>query len=86
MSVIVNGTVIDTTNAGKLLGLNISSIVLVGHIKEGDRNFAQLRRFRNVTPKINSILVKSLVIYSCSTPPFQLAWPQHPRKEKLKVS
>ena len=51
---------------GKLLGLKITSNGFVTHIRQtinkGNGVQSNLKRFRNLTPKIKTILVKTLLV------------------------
>ena len=62
----MNNKEIDTCKSGKLLGLNIPSSGFVTHIRKtiNKRNgiLTNLKRFRNLTPKIKATLVKTLLI------------------------
>ncbi len=62
----VNGKDIETCKEGKLLGLKIQSTGMVGHCanikNKGNAVLTNLRRFRNLSPKVKTTLVKTLLI------------------------
>ncbi len=87
--IMVNGTEIETTNNGKLLGLNISLTGFVCHItktiKKGNGILTQLRRFRNLTPKMKSILVKTLLVPVLEYPPIPICMASNTQKRKMQI-
>ncbi len=84
----VNGKDIETSTAGKLLGLNISTTGFVGHITRtiNKRNaiLAQLRRFNKLTPKIKTILAKTLLIPVMEYPSIPICMASIPQKRKMQ--
>ncbi len=62
----VNRKRIETSKSGKPFGLNISTTGLVSHtgktIDKGKGILTQLKRFRNLTSKMKTTLVKTLLI------------------------
>ena len=71
--IIINGRRINTSKDGKFLGLKLQSTGLVGHatdkIKKGKTVVSKLTRFRNLTPKLKTTLVKTLLIPVIEYPP-----------------
>ncbi len=84
----VNGKEIETSTAGKLLGLNISSNGFVSHISKtinkGNGILSQLRRFSNLTPKMKAILVKTLLIPVMEYPSIPICMASLTQKRKMQ--
>ncbi len=89
MKIKVNGKEIETTTAGKLLGLNITSSGFVGHIRKtinkGYGILSQLKRFSNLTPKIKTTLVKTLLIPVMTYPPIPLCMASPTQKRRMQI-
>lgn len=89
MKIKVNGKEIETSTAGKLLGLNITSSGFVGHIRQtinkGYGILSQLRRFSNLTPKIKTTLVKTLLIPVMTYPPIPLCMASPTQKRQMQI-
>ncbi len=64
--IMVNGKKIETCTSGKRLGLTITSTGFVSHVRKsinkGKGILTQLKRFRNLSPKMKTTLVKTLLI------------------------
>ena len=88
----VNGKEIETSKSGKFLVLNITVNGFVGHItktiKKGNGILSQLRRFSNLTPKIKTILIKTLLIPVMEYPsiPICMASPSQKRKMQTVIN
>ncbi len=72
----VNGKEINICKEGKLLGLKIQTTSMIGHINtvknKGNGVLGNLRRFKNLTLEIKTILVKTLLIPVLEYPPIPL--------------
>ncbi len=70
------GKNINTSKDGKLLGLKLQVTGFTGHtadkIKKGKGILTKLRRFRNLTPKLKTTLVKTLLIPVIEYPPIPI--------------
>jgi len=86
--IIVNGKEIETCNNGKLLGLNINATGFIGHItntiNKGRGILSQLRRFNNLTPKLKTTLVKTLLIPVLEYPTIPICMASLSQKRKLQ--
>ncbi len=64
--IVVNGKENETCTTGKLLGLTLNSRGFVSHIRKtinkGNGILLQLKRFSNLTPKMKTKFVKTLLI------------------------
>ncbi len=82
----VNGKEIETSTPEKLLGLNITSTGFVGHLRrtinKGNGTLSQLRRFSNLSPKIKTILVKTLLIPVMTCPSIPICTASQTQKRK----
>ena len=85
----VNGKEIETCTSGKLLGLNINSTGFTSHItktvNKGIGVLAQLRRFRNLTPKLKTTLIKTLLIPVLEYPTIPICMASITQKRKLQT-
>ncbi len=85
----VNEKEIETTTAGKLLGLNINTRGFVGHISKtinkGKGVLTQLRRFSNLTPKMKTTLIKTLFIPVMDYPPITICMASKSKKRKMQT-
>jgi len=85
----VNGKEIETSKAGKLLGLNITSHGFVNHIRKtinkGNGILSQLRRFSNLTPKIKTTLIKTLLIPVITYPSIPICMASLSQKRKMQT-
>ncbi len=72
----VNGKDINSSKEGKFLGLKLQSTGLVGHvsdkIRKGKAIITNLTRFRNLTPKLKTTLVQTLLLPVIEYPPVPL--------------
>ncbi len=72
----INGKNIDTSKEGKLLGLKLQRTGLIGHvtdkIQKGKGILSKLKRFNNLTPKLKTTLVKTLLLPVIEYPPIPL--------------
>ena len=72
----INGKNLNTSKQGKFLGLKVQSTGLVGHatekVKKGKTVMTNLTRFRNLTTKLKTTLVKTLLIPVLEYPPVPL--------------
>ncbi len=88
----VNGKEIQTCTSGKLLGLNITKTGFVGHITKtinmGKGILSQLRRFNNLSPKMKTTLIKTLLIPVMEYPsiPICMASPTQKRKKQTMLN
>lgn len=84
----VNGKDIETSTSGKLLGLNITSTGVVGHLRKtiikGNGILSQLRRVSNLTPKIKTTLVKTLLIPVMTYPSIPICTASQTQKRKMQ--
>ena len=87
--IMVNGKEIDTCKNGKLLGLNITSTGFNGHISKtinkGKGILSQLRRFNNLTPKMKTTLVKTLLIPVMEYPSIPICMASKTQKRKMQT-
>ena len=85
----VNGKEIETSKNGKLLGLNISIRGFVSHltktINKGNGILAQLNRFRNLTPKMKTTLIKTILIPVITYPSIPLCMASNSQKRKMQT-
>ncbi len=85
----VTGKEIETSKMGKLLGLNISTQGFVNHITRtiniGKGILSQLRRFSGLTPKIQTTLVKTLLIPVITNPSIPLCMASKTPKKKMQT-
>ena len=86
MKIKVNGKEIETCKAGKFLGLKLQSTGIVGHCatvkNKGNAVLTNLRRFKNLTPKIKTTLVKTLLIPILEYPTIPLCAASRTQKKK----
>ena len=80
----------NTCNNGKLLGRSISSNGLLSHnitgtINKGSRVLSQLRRFRNLSPKIKTTLIKTLLIPVLEYPPIPICTVSLTQKRNIQT-
>ncbi len=72
----VNGKNLNTSNEGKLLGLKLQKTGLIGHatdkVKKGKAVITNLTRFRNLTTKLKTTLIKTLLLPVIEYPPVPL--------------
>ncbi len=89
MKIRVNGKEIETTKAGKLLGVNISSTNFIGDISKtinkGKAILSQLSRFSKLSPNMKAIPIKSLSVPVMEHHQYQYASPPSLSKEKCKL-
>lgn len=85
----VNGKEIETSKDGKLLGLNISNRGFISHItktiNKGKGILSQLKRFRNLTPKIKTTLIKTMLIPVITYPSIPLCMASNSQKKKMQT-
>ena len=87
--IIVNGKEIETCKSGKLLGLNITSTGFTSHISKtinkGKGILCQLRRFSNLTPKMKTTLVKTLLISVMEYPSIPICMASKTQQRKMQT-
>ncbi len=87
--IIVNGKEIETSTSGKLLGLSISYTGFVSHIcktiTKGNGILSQIRRFSKLTPKMKTMLVKTLLILVMEYPPVPICMASKTQKSKMQT-
>ncbi len=85
----VIGKEIVTYTSGKLLGLNITSTDFVSHtrktIKKGNDILTQLRRFRNLSPKMKATLIKTLLIPVLEYPLISIFVASQTQKRNMQI-
>ncbi len=89
MKIKVNDKEIDTCKEGKLLGLKIQSTGIVGHCanvkNKGNAVLTNLRRFRNLSTKVKTTLIKTLLIPILEYPPIPLCSVSLHQKKNLQT-
>ncbi len=87
--ILVNGKEIETCKSAKLLGLNITSTGFTSHItktiKKGQGILCQLRRFSNLTPKMKTTLVKTLLISVMQYPSIPICMASKSQHRKMQT-
>ncbi len=72
----VNGKNLNTSKEGRFLGLKLQKTGLVGHVtdkvKKGKAVITNLTRFRNLTTKLKTTLIKTLLLPVIEYPPVPL--------------
>ncbi len=72
----ITGKNIDTSKEGKLLGLKLQRTGLIGHVTDKIQKengiLSKLKRFNNLTPKLKTTLVKTLLLPVIEYPPIPL--------------
>ncbi len=85
----VNDKETETSTSGKLLGLNMTSTGFVGHIRKiinkGNGILSQLKRFSNLSPKIKTILVKTLLIPVMTCPSIPICTASQTQKREMQT-
>lgn len=85
--IIINNKQINTSKEGKLLGLKLRSTGMVGHateiVRKGKGIVTKLQRFRQLTPRLKTTLVKTLLIPVLEYPPIPLC--SLSKTQKLKI-
>ncbi len=88
-TIVVNGREINNSKEGKVLGLKIQSNGITGHVADiknkGNAVIAKLRRFSNLTPKLKTTLVKTLLLPILEYPVIPLCTASKTQKKKLQV-
>ncbi len=86
--VTVNGKNIDKSKDGKFLGLKLQTTGLLGYvtdkIKKGKGTLTNLTRFKNLTPKLKTTLIKTLHILVIEYPPILLCTISKTQKVNLQ--
>ncbi len=88
-TIVVNGREINNSKEGKVLGLKLQSNGITGHVanikNKGNAVMAKLRRFSNLTPKLKTTLVKTLLLPILEYPVIHLCISSKTQKKKLQV-
>ena len=89
MTIKVNGKEVQTSEGGKFLGLKIQSTGIVGHCantkNKGNAVLTNLRGFKNLSPKIKTTLVKTLLIPILEYPPIPLCSASLTQKRNMQT-
>lgn len=85
----VNGKELETNKSGKLLGLNTTTRGFVTHItktiNKGKGILSQIRRFSNLTPRLKTILIKTLLIPVLEYPSIPICMASPTQKRKMQT-
>lgn len=89
MKIKVNGRDIDTCKEGKFLGLKLKNTGIIGHCNsvknKGNAVLTNLRRFKNLSPKIKTTLVKTLLIPILEYPPIPICAQSLSQKRNMQT-
>ena len=89
MSLRVNGKWINSWKEGKVLGLKLQSTGIIGHANaiknKGNGVLSALRRFGNLTPKLEATLVRTQLIPILDYPPIPLSSVSKTQKQAVQV-
>ena len=89
MKITVKGKEIETCKEGKFLGLKLQSTGIVGHCtnlkNKGNAVLTNLRKFKNLSPKIKTTLVKTLLLPILEYPPIPLCATSLTQKRNIQT-
>ncbi len=89
MKIIVNGKEIETYKEGTFLGLKLQPTGTVGHCtnvkNKGNTVLTNLRRFKSLSPKIKTTLIKTLLIPILEYPPIPICAASLTQKRNLQT-
>lgn len=86
--IIINGNVMQKSNEGTMLGLKLQNTGITGHItskiNKTTAALTKLYRFTNLTPKIKTTLVKTLLLPILEYPPIPLVCASKSQQLKMQ--
>ncbi len=86
---VVNGRELNNSKEGKVLDLKLQSNGITGHVSnikdKGNAVTAKLRRFSNLTPKLKTTLIKTLLLAILEYPTTPLCIASKHKKRNYKL-